>query len=98
MARDRKANKRSLMASQEGDADEQGGSNSYSRDLTGSSKNQRTSKSISYFSNSSELNSYIIWLNREFIPYTIANGSNEYITEGNIGGKKASSVISSQPS
>jgi len=69
MARDRKS-KRSLTASHEGDADEAGGSNSYSRDLTGSSKNQRTSKSISYLSNSTDLNSYIIWQTREFIPYT----------------------------
>jgi len=97
MARDRKP-KRSLTASQEGDADEVGGSNSYSRDLSGSSKSQRTSKSISYLSNSADLNAYIIWLHREFIPFTIANGSNEYIIEGTIGGKKASSVISSQPS
>ena len=93
-----KKSKRSLTASIQGDADEGHGSSSYSRDLTGSSKNQRISKQINYFSNSVDLASYIIWLAREFIPLTISNDSYEYITEETIGGKEANTVISVQPS
>jgi hypothetical protein len=93
-----KNSKRSLAASLEGDGDIGQGSSSYSRDLTGSSKNQRVSKQINFFSNSTDLPSYIIWQSREFIPLTISNGSYEYITEGTIGGKEANTVISVQPS
>ena len=93
-----KKSKRSLTASVLGDGDDGHGSSTYSRDLTGSSKNQRISKQINYFSNPTDLSSWIVWLYREFIPLTISNGSYEYITEGTIGGKEASTVISVQPS
>lgn len=71
------------------------GSNSYSLTSTGSHKAQ--SSKCSYYSNTSDLSAFVIFKNLEWIPFMLANGSHEFITEGTIGGKDNKSIIGDVP-